>query len=96
MPEKFGKYLFGSLFNSLKVFEPTNKKTYKILGTSVIYSPMSPPSLDDIEMKRRKRIYFLDNIISNTGCLKIIKCPICFITIKGNYPFIKKVSFFFI
>ena len=28
-----------------KGLEPTNKRGYKTLGNSIIYSPMSPPSL---------------------------------------------------
>ena len=47
--KRLGTQLKKTIKNSIiahKVFDPTNKKRYdKTLGTSVINSPMSPPSL---------------------------------------------------
>jgi len=39
----------GKIYKSSKVVEPTNKKA---LGTSVIISPMSPPSLGKKKLGR--------------------------------------------
>ena len=50
--EKFGHFKFGTKVTIF--FEPTNKiKAIKTLGTSVIYSPMSPSSL----LKNKTNIY---------------------------------------